>query len=373
MARSLATLGLPVCCYRYDTSTAQDNSAISQRLVRIPPFVPGGRSLSPTSAEAFYTCCQKNDGHPYGCDRDKLRLLESSLTSVAAQVAGARRLEMLSRVPCLRLDPEYGDAVSAVPFGSFEAAGRLVRSTWKPAREMAVRIPDSELTSKRLFYISHRWWRKTEDLSQIAAGTLDWSVFFPDTHDHVKHRWICQLIRLLLHQEGIPLDTAYVVMDYTCFDQDNVGPAIRSMQGIVARCTYVLTLNTEVDGSVGGIWDRAWVRMDKFITDSLVGCGVFAAAYESSIPGLDLDRMEVRVQDTTRLARLGDVPMKYLKNAEEEDPMCPWTGNLTREEDREKIREKCESLCVAVTMMRPTPQVLRGSIVRQEIADFKGL
>lgn len=354
VGRALEALGTELRVYRFDATWGPGK----ERLIEVPPYTPGSLGIMPTASDALYTCCQRDhwDAHSKSalrCDRTAIRSIEQLFSSEVMTVINYRRLLFLNIKPgLLEINPEL-QGIVVVPAVSFLQMGGIPRF----GEGHNVVLQDHDLVDKRIFYFSNRFWRPG---------------LHPDNESGLKMRWMKKVLRMLCERDGIDISCVYIWQDYSSIDQDDKTMKALgwdAIPGLVARSTYFVVFATDEQGNSEGALDRAWIRRSVFVSRLLSSLGIYTATYMTKLSDLNsLFNMTLKPLQSCKIDPATYASGKMEQNLEgsysHQDPLCPWTGKLTDENDRDIIRRQCLELLEAAAEM-PQDHDLRKRMVRR--------
>jgi len=340
VGRALAALGMNLRVYRFDAACG------AGQLIEVPPYTPGSLAIMPTAEDAFFTCCQKDhvaagNANPLHCDRKLVRPMEELFSREVSDISNLRRRKFVNSARgLLTIHPEIGGIV-VVKATDFLKMAEIPRA----GTGVTTTLQDEDLDHCRIVYFSNRFWR---------PGV------HPDNESGLKMRWMQQVLRELVEQDGFDINSIYIWQDYSSIDQDD--KKLRelgwdSIPGLVARSTYFVVFATDEKGNSAGALERAWIRRSVFVSRLLSAIGIYTASYVTKLAnmqdlsGMTLEPLQSKaINIATYMDRAastepcrGDEGHKPSHH----DPLCPWTGDLTDEKDRVTIRQNCEELLAA--------------------------
>lgn len=163
-----------------------------------------------------------------------------------------------------------------MPFGAFQAQGRIMKSTkaWRDEMLAAGSLVEHEEGSGQIvIFISHTWWDRSfrdatnDPNNPYDKGAPDWQT---GEDKNLKWRVICVGVQRLLEQEGLKEEEVSLWVDWQSIYQDDEAEKLKGVVSLIryaTLCQYMLVPTEEAALGWAGVrypdripayGDRGW-------------------------------------------------------------------------------------------------------------------
>ena len=182
-----------------------------------------------------------------------------------------------------------------MPFGAFQAQGRIMKSTkaWRDEVLAAGSLVEHEEGSGQIvIFISHTWWDRSfrdatnDPNNPYDKGAPDWQADYPDEErpifefgsspvityqrpKNLKWRVICAGVQRLLEQEGLKEEEVSLWVDWQSIYQDDEAEKLKGVVSLIRYATLCQYMLVPTDGEaalfatrhpehISAYGDRGW-------------------------------------------------------------------------------------------------------------------
>lgn len=236
------------------------------------------------------------------CANENQDLLTKAIGVLKSETFTSRTILSFDRRPAIKLANSVGGPrMKLIHSNVIASLGRIPRSSEGHARDAMELLDYGQYPSTEVFFFSHRWLRPNMDRSKG----------YPDTQNNVKAKALIEFVEWrqnwVSHNHGF-VPTILFWIDYSCFDQDNLGPGIALLPLWTACCERFLRFETP------SYHERAWCRLEPLLSAKFSFADhhtVIREGYTNSWPdtgqpstSLLLDPTKGQLSDPTDLERI---------------------------------------------------------------------